>query len=350
MNGLRFVVTGKLERFTRKSIIKIIKENNGVVSDEVNAKTDYLIIGEKPGKKLEKAIQLQIPILNESQFIEKYKITNMDFSLNNKSRSKNGRRSVKINKTEIVMKIKDLIKQMNLSWYDYSTMLDEEKISKIAEEIQKKMDEFDGIDFLAVFTFGEVSQEEIYVFSNESQKDLDDKEEPDFIVESVYKLYGSTGILTRKISVSNYYIGHDFLIKHIKDLSVERFKEITEIKVSSVPIIPEIMVFVFIENDKMIETKDLSRIDNIGDDSILINIKFKDKLPDIIFDIEDEYPSNADLDIVSEFYKISNSSNKFHTDNKIKKEINLFIERSEFVIETAPTKVSKRGTWIIYES
>jgi uncharacterized repeat protein (TIGR02543 family) len=81
MTGLRFVVTGKLERFTRKSIIKIINANNGIVSDDVNAKTDFLIIGEKPGKKLEKAIQLQIPILNESQFMEKYQIKSNDFSL-----------------------------------------------------------------------------------------------------------------------------------------------------------------------------------------------------------------------------------------------------------------------------
>ena len=64
-----FVITGKLSEFTRSEIHAMISEFGGVNSETVNSKTDYLVVGEKAGSKLEKAKKLNIQIINESDFI-----------------------------------------------------------------------------------------------------------------------------------------------------------------------------------------------------------------------------------------------------------------------------------------
>ena len=66
--GKTFVLTGKLEHFTRRGAADQIKARGGKVSGSVSAKTDYLLAGEAPGSKLKKAEQLGIAILNEAQF------------------------------------------------------------------------------------------------------------------------------------------------------------------------------------------------------------------------------------------------------------------------------------------
>jgi len=68
--GLSFVVTGKLEHFTRGSINTFIVNLGGTVGSSVTKKTDYLVCGEKAGSKLEKAKNLGIPILAEKEFLE----------------------------------------------------------------------------------------------------------------------------------------------------------------------------------------------------------------------------------------------------------------------------------------
>ena len=64
-----FVITGKLSEFTRSEIHAMISEFGGVNSETVNSKTDYLVVGEKAGSKLEKAKKLNIQIIKESDFI-----------------------------------------------------------------------------------------------------------------------------------------------------------------------------------------------------------------------------------------------------------------------------------------
>lgn len=67
LNGLRFVLTGQLDTLTRAQAKKLIEEAGGVVSGSVSAKTDYLVAGESPGSKLDKAVELGISVINETQ-------------------------------------------------------------------------------------------------------------------------------------------------------------------------------------------------------------------------------------------------------------------------------------------
>ncbi|MDP6923418.1 MAG: NAD-dependent DNA ligase LigA [Candidatus Scalindua sp.] len=66
--GKSFVVTGTLNGYTRKEIEDIIKNLSGKVSSAVSGKTDFLIAGESPGSKFEKAEKLGTTILNEDGF------------------------------------------------------------------------------------------------------------------------------------------------------------------------------------------------------------------------------------------------------------------------------------------
>ena len=66
--GLRFVVTGRLQNFSRSDIEGRIKELGGAVSGGVSRKTDYLIAGEDSGSKLADAQRLDVEIIGEEGF------------------------------------------------------------------------------------------------------------------------------------------------------------------------------------------------------------------------------------------------------------------------------------------
>ena len=68
ISGKSFVLTGKLERYTRDAAAKLIEERGGIVKGSVSKKTDYVICGEDPGSKLTKANELGIKVLSESEF------------------------------------------------------------------------------------------------------------------------------------------------------------------------------------------------------------------------------------------------------------------------------------------
>ncbi|MBR1397855.1 MAG: NAD-dependent DNA ligase LigA [Selenomonadaceae bacterium] len=68
ISGKIFVLTGTLEHFTRNDAAKLIESLGGKVSGSVSKKTDYVIAGESAGSKLQKAIELNIKILNEDEF------------------------------------------------------------------------------------------------------------------------------------------------------------------------------------------------------------------------------------------------------------------------------------------
>lgn len=70
LDGLVFVITGKLENFSRSEIEKEISELGGSISSSVSKKTNYLIAGSDPGIKLNDAINLEVTILNENEFRE----------------------------------------------------------------------------------------------------------------------------------------------------------------------------------------------------------------------------------------------------------------------------------------
>lgn len=65
LDGLTFVVTGTLPNFSRNDAKQFIQQHGGKVTGSVSAKTDYLVAGENAGSKLDKAQELDIPILDE---------------------------------------------------------------------------------------------------------------------------------------------------------------------------------------------------------------------------------------------------------------------------------------------
>lgn len=66
--GKTFVVTGTLDRYSRKDIEGLIKQHGGRVTGSVSKNTDYVIAGESPGSKLNKARELGVTVLNEDEF------------------------------------------------------------------------------------------------------------------------------------------------------------------------------------------------------------------------------------------------------------------------------------------
>ncbi len=69
-DGLRFVVTGRLETFTRAQVEAYIKERGGAVSSGVSKKTDYLVAGVDPGTKRDDAERLGVATIGEAELIE----------------------------------------------------------------------------------------------------------------------------------------------------------------------------------------------------------------------------------------------------------------------------------------
>jgi DNA ligase (NAD+) len=66
--GKTVVVTGTLENYDRKQIQTRIKELGGKVSSSVSGKTDYVLAGDSPGSKLDKARELGVQVLTEAEF------------------------------------------------------------------------------------------------------------------------------------------------------------------------------------------------------------------------------------------------------------------------------------------
>jgi DNA ligase (NAD+) len=67
LDGLTFVVTGTLAGFSREGVKEFIQSHGGKVTDSVSKKTSYLVAGESPGSKLDKAISLSVPIIDETE-------------------------------------------------------------------------------------------------------------------------------------------------------------------------------------------------------------------------------------------------------------------------------------------
>jgi DNA ligase (NAD+) len=67
--GKTVVVTGTLAHFSRKEIEDLIHRVGGKPTGSVSGKTDYVVAGESPGSKLDRARELGVPVLDEQQFL-----------------------------------------------------------------------------------------------------------------------------------------------------------------------------------------------------------------------------------------------------------------------------------------
>ena len=65
--GLTFVVTGTLPNFSRDDAKEFIENNGGKVTDSVSKKTSYLVLGENPGSKFDKAKSLGVKVIDEAE-------------------------------------------------------------------------------------------------------------------------------------------------------------------------------------------------------------------------------------------------------------------------------------------
>lgn len=68
--GKVFVLTGSLEKFTRKQAEDLIEKFGGKTSSSVSKKTSYVLAGEEAGSKLTKAQSLGVTVISEDEFIE----------------------------------------------------------------------------------------------------------------------------------------------------------------------------------------------------------------------------------------------------------------------------------------
>ncbi|MER3486494.1 MAG: DNA ligase (NAD(+)) LigA, partial [Chloroflexota bacterium] len=71
--GKTFVITGRLESMTRQEAEELLRRAGANVSDSVSRKTTYVVVGENPGSKAERARQLNIPIIDEATLLEMLK-------------------------------------------------------------------------------------------------------------------------------------------------------------------------------------------------------------------------------------------------------------------------------------
>jgi DNA ligase (NAD+) len=68
LEGLTIVVTGSLTGFSRDDAKEAIVARGGKAAGSVSKKTAYVVAGDSPGSKYDKAVELGVPILDEDGF------------------------------------------------------------------------------------------------------------------------------------------------------------------------------------------------------------------------------------------------------------------------------------------
>ncbi|MQA97369.1 MAG: NAD-dependent DNA ligase LigA [Streptosporangiales bacterium] len=68
LEGVTVVVTGSLERYSRDDATEAVQDRGGKVTGSVSKKTGFVVVGDSPGSKYDKAVKLGVPILDETGF------------------------------------------------------------------------------------------------------------------------------------------------------------------------------------------------------------------------------------------------------------------------------------------
>ena len=68
LDGLTIVVTGSLAGFSRDDAKEAIVARGGKAAGSVSKKTAYVVAGDSPGSKYDKAVELGVPVLDEDGF------------------------------------------------------------------------------------------------------------------------------------------------------------------------------------------------------------------------------------------------------------------------------------------
>jgi DNA ligase (NAD+) len=68
LEGLSIVVTGSLEGFSRDEAVEAIAVRGGRAAGSVSKKTAFVVVGDAPGSKYDKAVTLKVPVLDENGF------------------------------------------------------------------------------------------------------------------------------------------------------------------------------------------------------------------------------------------------------------------------------------------
>ncbi len=68
--GVTLVVTGSLDDFSRDGATEAVQTRGGKVTGSVSKKTSFVVAGESPGSKYDKALQLGVPVLDEAGFAD----------------------------------------------------------------------------------------------------------------------------------------------------------------------------------------------------------------------------------------------------------------------------------------
>ena len=67
-DGKKFLFTGSLVKLTRPEASDLIKEKGGIVASSISKDIDYVVVGDKPGSKYDKAKKMNLKIINEDEF------------------------------------------------------------------------------------------------------------------------------------------------------------------------------------------------------------------------------------------------------------------------------------------
>ncbi|MEO3827209.1 NAD-dependent DNA ligase LigA [Actinomadura sp. B10D3] len=68
LEGVSVVITGSLEGYSRDSATEAVQRLGGKVSGSVSKKTGFVVVGDSPGSKYDKAVKLGVPVLEEEGF------------------------------------------------------------------------------------------------------------------------------------------------------------------------------------------------------------------------------------------------------------------------------------------